>query len=353
LNRSDLSLKDRLIRLIDSGGPVPVSTFMQLALHDPVHGYYATRPGPGADFATAPEISPLFGELIGLWLVHEWRALGSPASFHLVEIGAGRGLLMADALRLADVAGGADFIAARRLILIEPSPVMRAAQAARLEGYAPAFANQLGDVPEGAMLLVANEYLDCLPARQFRKVGTAWHECVVGRGADGALCFGLAADAARPAALPAPQAAVLEVQPALDLIIADLVARAALFRALLIDYGPADAAPGDTLRAFSQGRQVSPLADPGACDLTVDVDLGRFARLAAQAGFDVAGPAPQGLFLLGLGAQARLQQQVKALPDQADVIFAAAQRLIDPADMGGRFKAICLSSAGLEKPAGF
>ena len=348
-----MTLKERLIRLIESGGPIPVSTYMQLCLHDTAQGYYATRPGIGKDFVTAPGISQIFGELIGLWLVHEWKAMGSPGEFRLVEIGPGRGALMQDALRLAVMAGGEDFANAMRLTLVEPAPALREVQRAGLATAEPDFVSTLAEVPAGPMLLVANEYLDCLPARQFRKDGAAWRECVVGLDADGALAFGLAADEQAAPEGAAETSAVVEVQTGMDILIADLVTRTAPFRALFIDYGPSDVAPGDSLRSYKDGQQVSPLALPGESDLTVDVDFGRLKRLAGKAGLDVAGPVPQGLFLLGLGAQARLNQLVKANPDEAGAIFNAAQRLIDPKDMGERFKAICLSSASLSVPAGF
>ena len=348
-----MTLKERLIRLIETGGPIPVSTYMQLCLHDTAQGYYATRPGIGRDFITAPEISQVFGELIGLWLVHEWRAMGSPAEFRLVEIGPGRGVLMRDALRLAMMAGGAEFAEAMRLTLVEPSPAMREVQREGLSSAQPDFVSTLAEVPAGPMLLVANEYLDCLPARQFHRDGDAWRECVIGLDAAGALVFGLAADEQRAPDGAAASSAAVEVQTGLDLIIADLFARTAPFRALFVDYGPADTAPGDSLRSYKDGQQVPPLALPGEADLTVDVDFGRLKRLATKTGLDVAGPVPQGLFLLGLGAQARLNQLVKANPDDAEAIYNAAQRLIDPKDMGERFKAICLSSQGLPAPAGF
>ena len=348
-----MSLKDRLIRLIETGGPIPVSTYMQLCLHDTTQGYYATRPGIGRDFITAPEISQIFGELIGLWLVHEWKAMGAPDEVRLVEIGPGRGRLMQDALRLAMVAGGEDFASAMCLTLVEPAPAMREVQRAGLAAAEPDFVNTLAEVPDGPMLLIANEYLDCLPARQFRRDGEAWRECVIGLDAGGDLAFGLAADEQAAPEDAAETSAVVEVQTGLDLIIADLMTRTAPFRALFVDYGPADIAPGDSLRSYKDGEQISPLALPGASDLTVDVDFGRLARLARQAGLDVAGPVPQGLFLLGLGAQARLNQLVEANPDEAEAIFNAAQRLIDPKDMGERFKAICLSAPGLPAPAGF
>ena len=246
-----MTLKDRIIRLIETGGPIPVSTYMQLALHDSAQGYYATRPGLGTDFITAPEVSQVFGELIGLWVVNEWRAMGAPDSFHLVEIGPGRGTLMADALRLAYVAGGREFADAAKLTLVEPSPELRKVQAERLSDYTPSFADTLGNVPAGPMILVANEYLDCLPARQFRKADGQWRECVVGLDADGALAFGLAADEQRAPDGAAETSEAVEVQIGFDLLIADLLTRPAPMRALFIDYGPADATPGDSLRAFS------------------------------------------------------------------------------------------------------
>lgn len=348
-----MTLEERLVRLIETGGPIPLSTYMQLVLHDPQDGYYATRPGVGRDFTTAPETSQVFGELIGLWLVHEWRALGKPAAFRLVEVGPGRGQLMLDALRVAGAAGGAEFLGAMRLTFVEPSPVLRAALEEMFAALEPDFTASLAQVPAGPMLLVANEYLDCLPARQFRASEGGWRECVVGLNGGGSLAFGLAADEPSPPQGTALAGEAVEVQTGLDLVVADLATRGEAFRTLFIDYGPDDRAPGDTLRAYREGRQVSPLEAPGVCDLTVDVDFGRFARLAAAAGLDVAGPAPQGMFLLGLGAQARLGQLIEANPEDAEVIFQAANRLIDPKEMGARFKAVCVSSPGLAKPAGF
>lgn len=348
-----MTLKDRIIRLIESGGPIPVSTYMQLALHDPKDGYYATRPGLGTDFVTAPEVSQIFGELLGLWLVHEWKAIGSPSPVQIVEIGPGRGTLMDDALRLAAIAGGREFVDAIKLVLVEPSPALREVQGERLKLFEPGFVDAPSQLADAPTLLIANEYLDCLPARQFRRDGEQWRECVIGLDAGGALAFGLAADEAQLQAKTAEAQRAVEVQPSLDLVIADLAIRKAPFRALFIDYGTDTIAPGDSLRSFKDMEQIDPLAAPGESDLTVDVDFGRFARLATQAGLSVSGPAPQGMFLLGLGAQARLNQLVKANEDHAETIFQNAQRLIDPKDMGERFKSICLSNAGLPVPAGF
>lgn len=347
-----MPLKDRLIRLIETGGPIPLSVYMQRCLHDSQAGYYTTGGGLGRDFTTAPETSQIFGELIGLWCAHEWQALGTPPAFHLAELGPGRGQMMEDILRVA----GDGFRSAASLKLVEASPDLRSVQSARLTRHAPQHVSSLSQIDPGTTLILANEYLDCLPVRQFRKQGETWHEVVVGLDEAGALALGLAADQKRPPATPANEAQVCEVQTGLDLLIAELKSRhdaGDRFRALFIDYGTDSQAPGDTLRAYRQGRQIAPLAAPGLSDLTCDVDFGRLRRLAGTAGLSVHGPAPQGMFLLALGAQARLEQLVKANPDQADDIFNAATTLIDPKHMGQRFKVIAISSPGLPAPAGF
>ena len=346
------SLKNRLIRLIETGGPIPLSVYMQRCLHDSEAGYYASGAGLGRDFTTAPETSQIFGELLGLWCVHEWQALGAPPAFRLAELGPGRGQMMADALRVA----GDAFRDAMFLKLIEASPELQKIQAARLAAYAPRHVASLSEIDPGITLILANEYLDCLPVRQFRKQGENWHEVVVGLDESGALALGLAADHRPAPASPAQNARACEVQPGLDLLIADLKSRqdaGDTFRALFIDYGPETHAPSDSLRAYKDGKQIAPLDAPGQSDLTCDVDLGRLKRLAEAAGLSVHGPIPQGMFLLALGAQARLEQLVKANPDQADDIFNAATVLIDPKHMGQRFKVICISSPGLGAPAGF
>lgn len=344
-----MTLEDKLKALIEAGGPVPLSAYMTACLHDPDLGYYATRPGLGTDFITAPETSQIFGELIGLWLVHEWRALGSPAPFTLCEPGPGRATMLNDALRAAKAYP--DFLAAMRLTLIEASPAMRAVQAERLADHEPEFVADVSKLPsDSPALIVANEYLDCLPARQFIMDAGQWHERVVGLDQAGALSLGIAADTAPDA--PQAVGGVIEVQPGLEQLVSVLSDRAAPFRALFVDYGPDSGPPGDSLRAYRQGNQVDPLSDPGACDLTVDVDFSRLAKLARAAGLSVAGPVSQGAFLGALGIQDRLNALIKAQPDRADTLFAGTQKLVDPAEMGTRFKAICLSSPGLASPAG-
>ena len=345
-----MSLKQRLLDLIDTNGPVPVSLYMQMCLHDPADGYYATRPGLGRDFITAPEISQVFGELLGLWSAHEWTAMGSPARAHLVELGPGRGTLMSDALRAIR---NTPFAPAFDLHLIEPSPPLRTFQAERLAGASPRHHDSLLDVPVGHTLILANEYLDCLPVRQFAKTETGWHERVVGKGPDGALAFGVTAD--RTPDHPASENSAAEVQPGLELLVQHLSQRREhgdVFRALFIDYGTFDGPPNDTLRAFRAGEQVHPLTAPGKCDLTADVDFKRLRALADAAGLAVHGAVTQSAFLLQLGIEARMQSLIDAEPERGEDIYDSVRRLVDPQEMGDRFKVICLSSPDLPPPAG-
>ena len=347
-------LSARLIQQIKLSGPLSLSTYMTLCLHDPKAGYYATRPGLGSDFITAPEISQVFGELLGLWLAHEWQCLGAPDRFSLIEIGPGRGTLMQDALRAGATVPG--FRDAAELCLIEASPELRRQQATRLAAHSPRFLQDLEAIPrDKPLLLLANEWLDCLAANQFVQTETGWHERLVGLDDQEQLCFGLS---------PTPVAGEfthlgaregMEVQPGLSLL-ADTLAE--LFsqttgRALFLDYGPAEGAPHDSLRAYRSGQQIHPLSAPGAADLTVDVDFARLTRLAQQAGLQVSGPLSQGHFLQALGAQARLDQLIKAAPEQAETLLLSVQKLVDPKQMGTRFKALCLSSPDLPLPAGF
>ncbi len=348
-----MTLERRLREMIVSGGPLPVSVYMQLCLHDPEAGYYSTQPGLGRDFITAPGLSQVFGELLGLWAVHEWQVMGRPDPFILAELGPGRATMMNDALRAVRV--HTDFLTAMRLHLVEASARLREIQALRLATYRPAFADELASLPDAPMICLANEFLDCLPARQFVELDGQWHERVVGLDAQGRFRLGLAVDMVPGAELQASagrQVRELDLQPGLEIVISALAQRAGPFRALFIDYGSLTP-PGDTLRAFRENVQVDPLEQPGTCDLTVDVDFGRLRRLAEKAGLGVDGPALQGPFLGGLGIQQRLDQLIAGQDKQAEVIFKAVSRLVDPGEMGERFKVICLSSPGLPGATGF
>jgi NADH dehydrogenase [ubiquinone] 1 alpha subcomplex assembly factor 7 len=339
-----MSLKAHLEAEIAASGPIDVAAFMTRCLFDPQHGYYATRPALGerGDFITAPLVSQMFGELIGLWLVETWRGLGAPPRFVLAEAGPGDGALMADVLRAARVLPV--FGAAAELWLVEASTPLRAAQAERLADAAPRWAGALAELPDDApLLLVANELLDCLPARQYVRTPRGWAERVVGLDAAGALTFGL-----RPAALAespdvAPVGGVVERSAAQEAFAAELAARLVAQRgaALLIDYGRDAPGPGDTLQALARHTKVCPLAAPGEADLTVHADFPAVLAAARAAGAS-AGLLTQGDLLRRLGIETRAAALQRARPDRAEVIARQLRRLTAPDQMGELFKAAAL-----------
>lgn len=357
-------LAQRLRHLIEEHGPLPVARFMALALAHPSQGYYARRDpfGRAGDFVTAPEISQLFGELIGLCLVQHWLDLGRPPRVLLVELGPGRGTLMADALRAARAAPG--FLAAAAVHLVETSPVLRERQAAALPGVAARWHDELRGVPADApLLLVANEFLDALPIRQFVRAKERWHERLVAVDPDGAFRFVLSPRAlpvtalAGPAADGLPEGSLIELGPARAAVTEEiaqrLVAQGGL--ALLIDYGTA--APlmlGDTLQAVRGHRKVDPLAAPGDADLSAHVDFAAIAGRARAAGATVHGPVPQGVLLERLGLQLRLEAlSRRASPAQAAELAAGAARVSAPEQMGELFQALALTAPAAPPPPGF
>jgi NADH dehydrogenase [ubiquinone] 1 alpha subcomplex assembly factor 7 len=343
--------------LIAQGGPLTVAQFMTLALHDPLNGYYARRAMLGADgdFVTAPEVSQMFGELVGLWCAHEWTQLGCPAPVQLIELGPGTGALMRDALRAAKSAPA--FAAALDVHFVEVSPPLRAKQGS----LSATWHGRIEDAPDGAMLMIANEFLDCLPIRQFVRTGDGWRERLVGAGEGEALAFGLAptplpGDSLIPAPLRnAPEGSVAEIAPALPAFVAHIAERLHTHRgrALFVDYGEAHTRAGDTLQAVRQHVKVQPLDDPGAADLTAHVDFAALAGLARAEGLSVAGPTAQGDWLRALGIETRAAALVRAHPERAGTIARQLRRLTHADEMGALFQAICLSSPGLPAPAGF
>jgi len=340
---------------IAAEGPVSVADFMALALTDPEHGYYTTRDpfGAAGDFTTAPEISQMFGELIGAWIAQAWADQGAPSPFVLAELGPGRGTLMADALRAVRRVPG--FLDGLRLWLVETSPALRAAQAARLGAFAPNWAAWVEDLPEGPLLVIANEFFDALPIRQFRRADPGWQERLV-TVADGDLAFAwgpLRLDPALDAQFPLlPDGVLVEVCQEGVAVARALGARIAMAggAALIVDYGVWDGT-GDTLQAVAAHRPADPLAAPGLADLTAHV---RFKPLAEAAAPAIAhGPVPQGPFLerIGLGARAaRLGAGRDAAT--ATAIEGQYRRLTDPAEMGQLFKVLALTPPGAPRPAG-
>jgi NADH dehydrogenase [ubiquinone] 1 alpha subcomplex assembly factor 7 len=352
-------LARRLLRRVAASGPMTVAEFMASALYDPAGGYYTTRRPIGAagDFVTAPEVSQLFGELIGLWCAETWERLGRPAPLRLVELGPGRGTLLADLLRAARVLP--DFERALELHLVEISPELRRAQQAVLGGRSATWHASLESVPEGAFLLVANEFLDALPVRQLERAPDAWRERLVGAAGEG---LGFALSGPVPLALipaerrDAPVGSVLELCPAATALAAEIARRAAAGpgAALLVDYGYAAPPLRGTLQAVSRHRAVPPLERPGEVDLTALVDFGAVAGAARAAGAAAWGPVPQGALLGALGIAPRAQRlAARANEAQRAALASAVRRLTDPAEMGERFLALAIAPPGLGAPAGF
>lgn len=353
------ALKAELARLIRDEGPLSISRYMALCLGHPRHGYYMTRDPFGAqgDFTTAPEISQMFGELIGLWAGTVWRMMGEPASVRLIELGPGRGTLMADALRAARALPG--FRDALSVHLVEMSPVLRQAQARTLAGMAdPIWHDGVADALDGPAIVIANEFLDALPLDQFVRTQDGWRERLVGLDMQGGLAFGLATEPETAFSLDAPQGAVIE-QPlaALDVVatVSHHLAQAG-GAALFIDYGASRSGFGDTLQAVKSQLYADPLTEPGEADLTVHVDFERMAQAGLRAGASVNGPVTQRDFLGALGLAQRAQAlSGKATPEQGQAISAAFDRLTElgTTGMGELFKVLALSHPGLPALPGF
>jgi SAM-dependent MidA family methyltransferase len=299
-------------------------------------------------------VSQMFGEMIGLWMVVVWRAMGRPAPFRLVEVGPGEGVLMEDLLRAARLDPA--FLVAADLWLVEPSPVLAARQKARLGDGAPTpqWAQTLDEVPRGApMMLVANEVLDCLPARQFVRLEGGWAERRVGAKPDGQLYFGLspapAGFAPPPRLEDASPGDLIELSPAQEGFGQAVGARVAADggAALLIDYGRAAPEPGDTLQAIREHRREDPLASPGGADLTVHADFPAVAVAAQAAGAVASEILTQGEFLRRLGIEARAEVLAAGQPER---IAREVHRLIAPDQMGELFKALAIHAPGLAVP---
>jgi SAM-dependent MidA family methyltransferase len=347
----------RLIaRRIAAEGPMPVDRYMALSLGHPEHGYYVTRDplGGAGDFTTAPEISQMFGEIVGAWAAQVWLDHGRPDPFVLAELGPGRGTLMRDALRAGAVLPG--FRAAARVWLVETSPALRARQARTLAGDGPAWAARVEELPDAPLIAIANEFFDALPVRQFRRAGGLWRERRVRLDGGGlAFAWGPArADAALDARFrPVPDGAVVEVSAAGEAVaaaLADRVARRGL-AALVVDYGAWDGT-GDTLQALAGHAPADPLAAPGAADLTAHVRFRALAEAAAR--LRPWGPVPQGVFLERLGITARARALADGRPEATVAAIAAEhRRLTHPEDMGNLFQVLALTAPDAPQPPGF
>jgi NADH dehydrogenase [ubiquinone] 1 alpha subcomplex assembly factor 7 len=330
-------------------GPISVADYMAECLHDPTYGYYATRDplGQRGDFITAPEISQMFGELLGLWIAQVWMDQGEPQGI-LAELGPGRGTLMADALRATRSVPG--FHDAMEVHLVEASPVLRAAQASTLDGYTPVFHDSLSDLPERPLFLFANEFFDALPIRQFQMSDAGdWQERQVGA-SDGALIWGLAPPAPLDVRDGFTPAMMVETCAPAEAIAEDIGRRIATHggAALIIDYGDADST-GDTFQALSNHAFADPLAAPGTADLTAHVAFAPIAQAAKPA---VASALTlQGVFLERLGITARAQRLASRLSGAAlEDHIAAHRRLTHPDEMGTLFKVLALTPPDAATP---
>jgi NADH dehydrogenase [ubiquinone] 1 alpha subcomplex assembly factor 7 len=357
-------LEQEIRRLIAAAGPMPVADYMRLCLTHPQHGYYTTRDpfGSSGDFVTAPEISQMFGELIGLWMASVWQQMGAPENVRVIELGPGRGTLMKDVLRAVRVAKS--FRAAIVLHMVEISPALKKMQQETLSGTdIPAFWHDtLDDVAGGPCIVIANEFIDALPVHQAVKQPDGWHERVVEIGADGNLCFGVARESllhfetGLPRALrQSPDGSIFEWRD--DRMALEIGRRVRSDgAALILDYGHIHYSTGDTLQAVAGHAYANPLQKPGEADLTAHVDFEALAQSAESIGGRIHGPITQRDFLLHLGIDKRAEALKSGLPrDKALEIEMAQSRLTETGakGMGQLFKALAITDPKVGSVSGF
>ena len=345
--------EDDLRARIRAAGSIGLDAYMDAANT----AYYATGDAIGAagDFITAPEISQCFGELIGLWAAVTWQNLGAPAPFNLVELGPGRGTLMADAVRaVARVPG---FHAAARIHLIERSAGLMERQRQALAAHTVQWHRDINDLPRGPTIVIANEFLDALPIRQFEYTADGWNERRVALDDGGAFQWALKpADAHVPDHVAPTPGAIYEDSPAVAAVTVALAARitGSGGAALLIDYGYGGGVSGDTLQAVHKHRPAAVLTAPGAHDLTAHVDFAAVARTAEAAGARVFGPVEQGTWLRRLGIDLRAERLARDKSEAArDAILTGVRRLTDVRAMGSLFKVMALAAPSLPALEGF
>ncbi len=343
---------------------MPVADYMRLCLTHPQHGYYTTRDpfGSSGDFVTAPEISQMFGELIGLWMASVWQQMGAPENVRVIELGPGRGTLMKDVLRAVRVAKA--FRAAIVLHMVEISPALKKMQQETLSGTdIPAFWHDtLDGVAGGPCIVIANEFIDALPVHQAVKQPDGWHERVVEIGADGNLCFGVARESllhfetGLPRALrQSPDGSIFEWRD--DRMALEIGRRVrSEGAALILDYGHIHYSTGDTLQAVAGHAYANPLQKPGEADLTAHVDFEALAQSAESIGGRIHGPITQRDFLLHLGIDKRAEALKSGLlRDKALEIEMAQSRLTETGakGMGQLFKALAITDPKVGAVSGF
>jgi NADH dehydrogenase [ubiquinone] 1 alpha subcomplex assembly factor 7 len=355
------ALRDQLIDELAQSGPMTLEAFMARALTDATHGYYVQRQpfgraAPnGGDFTTAPEISQMFGELIGAWCADLWHRMGQPEAFCLAELGPGRGTLMADVMRAASVIPG--FTKTVQVHFVEISPTLRQLQKEKLPNAH--WHDDISTLPERPMIVLANEFFDALPIQQYRKDKNGWLPIMVDQ-REGALCFIDGApltEAELPTqALPSAQIGdIVETCAAANHVMMRLSKQLATHggAALIIDYGYAEAAAGDSFQALQKHRFVDPLAAPGMADLTAHVNFAQLQKLATQCGLTSPPICQQGAFLTALGLDIRAQSLIQSAPEKAGQIAAERDRLAAPDQMGHLFKVLAVANQDCPPLAGF
>jgi SAM-dependent MidA family methyltransferase len=357
------ALAKRIAHLIAAQGPITIAQFMTIAMHDREHGYYATRNPIGAegDFVTAPEISQMFGELLGLWCVQTWHDQGRPSKARLIELGPGRGTLMADALRTAKIAPG--FLAAIEVTLVESNPKLREVQTTTLRDvqaplrWSDSCDSALFDRPT---LVLANEFFDAMPVRQLVRTDRGWAERMVGIDSAGELVFVLSPV---PAALAipadrasAPTGGVYEFSDA-GMALAEIIAHGIAAHggaALIVDYGYGEPGFGETLQAVAAQKPTTLLGAPGEADISASVDFAALATAAKTPGVWTYGPIGQGDFLIDLGILERADTLKRGrASDRRPSVDFDLNRLIAPDEMGELFKALAIMPTGAPPAAGF
>jgi len=348
------SLKEKLKRAIALTGPISVAEYMAQCLLDPEYGYYTTREpfGTQGDFITAPEVSQMFGELIGVWIFTAWQAAGSPAQPVVAEIGPGRGTLMKDLLRAVSRLDPG-FVRQTRFALVEASPRLVEVQKATLanSSASPEWYSRFEDLPEAPLFIVGNELFDALPIRQFVKTPSGWREHMVGLDQNGELAFFAGVASLDAALLPAdaataPEGAIFETAPAREALMDDIAVRLKQHggAGLFIDYGFDKTAVGDTLQAMKSHAYDDVLANPGEADITSHVDFDALARISRRHGLAYT-LTTQGEFLLQLGLLERAGQLGAGKPVEVqESIRDAVERLAAPDQMGTLFKVLTVTA---------
>ncbi len=350
---TSLDLAERLRLQIRANGPVSLATFMSLCLTHPEHGYYKTRDplGKKGDFITAPEVSQMFGEMLGIWTLMQWASLGKPQKFDLLELGPGKGTLMADVVRV--LRSDPRAMAALNIVLLETNPVLIRAQREKLAPLSVRWIKEIDELEDDgpALIVLANEFFDALPIRQFQFQNASWHERLIGLQGEHFI-WGLSPAPVPPGtispAITDPQEHAIWETSDLARNTTARIARLLNKRSgamMIIDYGHQNSRTGDTFQAIANHEFADPLQDPGHADLSAHVDFEALSEAARSAGASAHFAGTQGQVLSGLGIHARARNLIEANPDKEEEISAALQRLTDPDQMGEMFKVMIVSGA--------